>query len=192
MINNQIGKEVCILVNKNDLRFIKTEKIIEETYISLKKKTRSQIKVKELCEAALINKTTFYAHYETMEALHEHICKKTIENLLDSCPHIDKVFTDAADFVNSIMKTIQENSEILDTLFGADVTKQINAFEAGLLGYYLTGNESEEMKMKILFTIGGASRLLLGDQSAERINITIKLIRQVLGGKENKETSFLA
>ncbi|MEA5015684.1 MAG: TetR/AcrR family transcriptional regulator [Candidatus Limiplasma sp.] len=172
------------MANINDLRYIKTERLIEETYIELKKKTRSPVKVGELCKAALINKTTFYTHYETMEALHTQICEKKITAMLDGCPHIDEAFTDTAAFVHEMVKTIQKNAVVIHALFGEDITKQTNMLEACLLNRYLHGGESQEMKMKIVFAIGGAARLLIGDQSNERVQMTITLIGRVLGDDE--------
>ena len=52
----RVGK---IKMRKNDLRYIKTEKIIKDTYLNLKKKYHSEIKVSELCKVAMINKSTF-------------------------------------------------------------------------------------------------------------------------------------
>lgn len=41
-------------MNRNDLRFVKTERLIEDTYLALKMKSRGPIKVNTLCEAALM------------------------------------------------------------------------------------------------------------------------------------------
>lgn len=50
--------------NKKDLRVIKTEKLLYETLIDLlKDKTFEEIKVSDICNKALINRSTFYAHY---------------------------------------------------------------------------------------------------------------------------------
>ena len=50
---------------KDDLRVIKTKKILYETLIELMKtKTFEEIKVSDICTKALINRSTFYAHYE--------------------------------------------------------------------------------------------------------------------------------
>ena len=62
-------------MNKNDLRFQKTEMLIKKTYLTLKKRGSSVVKVKDLCEKAMINKTTFYAHYETIDHLHKQVCE---------------------------------------------------------------------------------------------------------------------
>ena len=50
---------------KVDLRVIKTKKILYETLIELMKtKTFEKIKVSDICTKALINRSTFYAHYD--------------------------------------------------------------------------------------------------------------------------------
>lgn len=50
--------------NKKDLRIVKTENLIYETLINLlKEKPFEEIKVSDICSKALINRSTFYAHY---------------------------------------------------------------------------------------------------------------------------------
>ena len=109
------------MANRMDLRYIKTEKLIENTYLSLKRKYHRPIKVSELCEAALINKTTFYTHYETMEALHAHICEKEVGRIIEGCPNIDTAFTDTGSFVKSLVSAIQNCSPVLEALFYDDM-----------------------------------------------------------------------
>lgn len=166
-------------MNRNDLRFIKTERLIEDTYLALKRKSRGPIKVNTLCEAALINKTTFYAHYETMEALHSHVCIKTVEQLLDRCPNIDDAFLNMNAFVDSLMATVQENETFLDVLFGGDKLRQVNVFESCLLKRYLQEDCSPEMEMQIIFALGGAARLLITNHNEERVEMTTRLIRKI-------------
>ena len=51
-------------MNKNDLRVIKTKNALFETLTNLmKEKTFEEIKVSDICNKALINRSTFYAHY---------------------------------------------------------------------------------------------------------------------------------
>ncbi|MDR2106020.1 MAG: hypothetical protein LBP24_01270 [Coriobacteriales bacterium] len=174
------------MVNKTDLRFVKTERLIEETYIDIKRKTHAPIKVSELCNAALINKSTFYSHYETMEALDEHVCTKEVANMLEHCPNIDSAFTDTTAFVESLVKAIQENLPMISALFGKDAaTRQLNVFETCLLRRYLHGDESPQMEMKIVFAIGGAARLLLTNQNEERIRMTIQLIEEIFDSADS-------
>ncbi|MDN2453240.1 TetR/AcrR family transcriptional regulator [Lactobacillus sp. UCMA15818] len=49
----------------SDKRIIKTERLIKSTFIDLLiQKDCSKITIKEICNKALISKSTFYAHYE--------------------------------------------------------------------------------------------------------------------------------
>lgn len=168
------------MANTADLRFIKTERLIEETYLSLRGKLRRPVRVRELCEAALINKTTFYAHYETMETLHAHICEKEVGRVIETCPHIDDAFSDTGLFVTSLVSAIQNCAPMLDTLFYHDTAGQINAIEAALLKRYLSRSASPRQEMKMIFAIGGAAKLLVSEQSEERIRMTILLIDKVI------------
>ncbi len=171
---------MLILANRTDLRFIKTEKLIEDAYLSLRRKFRRPIKVCELCEMAMINKTTFYTHYETMEALHAHICEKEVGRIVESCPNIDAAFSDTGLFVKSLVSAIQNCSPIMDALFYNDTVGQINAIEAILLKHYLGHSVSPQQEMKMIFAIGGAAKLLMSEQSEERIQMTIQLIDKVI------------
>lgn len=50
---------------KDDLRVIKTRKLIYQTLLELmREKTFEEIKVSDICSKAMINRSTFYAHYE--------------------------------------------------------------------------------------------------------------------------------
>ncbi len=166
--------------NRTDLRFIKTEKLIEDTYLNLRMKFHRPIKVRELCEAALINKTTFYAHYETMDALHAHICEKEVGRIVENSPNIDDAFSDTGRFVKSLVSAIQNCSPIMDALFYRDTAGQINAVEAILLKHYLGHSGSPQQEMKMIFAIGGAAKLLIPEQSDERIQMTIQLVDKVI------------
>lgn len=167
------------MINKNDLRYIKTERNIEETYLALKMKSKKLIKVNDLCKAALINKTTFYSHYETMESLHSHICKKTISQILANCPHIEDAFNDTASFVLSLMSLLGESSTVIEKLFGNDENLIINEVEEFLLNLYLHKYESQDIEMQIIFAIGGASRLIVRSKDANRAQMTISILQKL-------------
>lgn len=50
---------------KDDLRVVKTKKVLYKALIDLMKtKTFEEIKVSDICSMSLINRSTFYAHYE--------------------------------------------------------------------------------------------------------------------------------
>ena len=54
-----------MITNKNDLRVIKTKNALYNALLELmKEKTFEEIKVSDICNKALINRSTFYAHFE--------------------------------------------------------------------------------------------------------------------------------
>ncbi|HJC89307.1 MAG TPA: TetR/AcrR family transcriptional regulator, partial [Candidatus Eisenbergiella intestinigallinarum] len=83
---------------KTDLRIQKTEQAIRNAFIELRtKKPLEKITVKELCELALINKSTFYAHYEDMYALSEAMEQETVDSIIGSIAHLKDYTTESSD-----------------------------------------------------------------------------------------------
>lgn len=73
--------ESVINLNKNDLRVKKTKNALYNTLMELMKtKSFEEIKVSDICNAALINRSTFYAHYNDKYEL----LKDAIDNLKNS------------------------------------------------------------------------------------------------------------
>ena len=75
--------EVVKMNDKTDLRVIKTNKILFEALTTLmKEKTFEKIKISDICEVALINRSTFYAHYEDKYELLLALIEDLKDNLL--------------------------------------------------------------------------------------------------------------
>ncbi len=69
---------------KEDLRVIKTKAGIRQAFLELcQKKPVSKITVTELAQAAMINKGTFYLHYNDIYALYLDVAKETCLGLLN-------------------------------------------------------------------------------------------------------------
>lgn len=57
-------------MNKNESKYFNTAVKMDKAFLSLlEKKDFSYITVKEICEKAKVNRSTFYLHYETLEDL---------------------------------------------------------------------------------------------------------------------------
>lgn len=68
-------------MNKNDLRVIKTKKVIHTALLELLKvKPISKVKVTELCKAAQISRGAFYLHYEEMNDVLDEIFHDTMQD----------------------------------------------------------------------------------------------------------------
>ena len=77
---------------KNNRRHQETIDNIENAFVSLlRDKELNKISVTELCEAAKIDRSTFYANYEDISALANDVATK-IEEQLKEQPHTDGEF----------------------------------------------------------------------------------------------------
>lgn len=60
----------AVIMNKSESKYYNTACLMDEALISLlEKKSYEYITVKEICEKAGVNRSTFYLHYETLEDL---------------------------------------------------------------------------------------------------------------------------
>ena len=87
-----------------DKRIEKTQKAIKEAFIKLRtKKSLEKITVKELCEVAYINKSTFYSHYEDIYALSDALEYELVLSIISSIPSdLDYTFTNPEAFTREV------------------------------------------------------------------------------------------
>lgn len=134
---------------KCDLRVIKTKNLIYSTLMDLmKEKTFEEIQVSDICNRALINRSTFYAHYEDKYELlvdfinnlkEEFVAKlsKNRNNLDTRDYYIEliKVFLDYVEDKKDIYSLIMlknRNSIMMDILLSVvndDVIKRVKSDE---------------------------------------------------------------
>ena len=105
---------------KTDLRIIKTKKILFDTLLKLmKKKNFEKIKISDICEEALINRSTFYAHfedkYELLMALFEEQKVSLLEKLEDNeNTNFSKEYL--MELLNILINHIDDNREIYSAI----------------------------------------------------------------------------
>lgn len=126
---------------KTDLRIIKTNNTLYDALINLlKEKTFEEIKVSDICQKALVNRSTFYAHfndkYELFMSLINSLKEslqtelKSIEenNLKDYYLKMIEVFLNHIEGKEEIYKSILINNRssiIMDMLYDT-ITEDIN------------------------------------------------------------------
>lgn len=78
--------------NKIDLRVLKTEESIKNTFKSmLLEMPYEKITIKELCERALINRKTFYLHYSSIDDLLEEFQDELASEYFDRIKDYDHI-----------------------------------------------------------------------------------------------------
>ena len=94
---------------KHDLRYIKTEKAIRKTFHELlQEKDISRITVKELTERAEINKTTFYAHYETLPDLVNTLETENINYIINNLDQVQLLYTNPDLFIDNLYHNLKD------------------------------------------------------------------------------------
>ena len=131
---------------KTDLRIIKTKKVIYEALIDLmKEKTFEEIKVSDICNKALINRSTFYAHYEDKyELLVEFIndLKSNFTNELDKRKHI----TDTRDYYMELIKLFIDHVEEYRDIYSSIMTNNRNSIMMDILLSVINEDISKKIK----------------------------------------------
>lgn len=81
-----------------DLRVIKTKELIRRVFVQLlREREFPQITVKELCNRARINRSTFYHHYEDIYALRDELIDSVID---EYTAHMETNFLDIHTFLS--------------------------------------------------------------------------------------------
>ena len=117
-----------------DLRVEKTKGSIVNAFLSLRaRKPLEKITVKELCQLARINKSTFYTHYADIFALSDALEGEVVEAILADIPHPEGIFDHTEDFTRALFRSCNARSAMIQTLFsGSREGRLIETLEAGL------------------------------------------------------------
>jgi len=147
---------------KVDLRIIKTNKVLYEALLDLlKEQTFEEIKVSDICAKALVNRSTFYAHFNDKFELVASFMNDLKDELLSQLNNIDKnitlkeyylklieVFLNHIDGQEDVYKSIlinNRNSIIMDMMYNTiaeDIrtrvkNNELNVPEEIFISYYL-------------------------------------------------------
>ena len=131
-IANPNVKEVDFL----DIRIEKTERAIKQAFMELRaEKPLEKIRVKELCDRACINKSTFYAHYEDIYALSSGLETKVIGNILACVTDFgpNRPLDHTEELTQGLFRAFVQNQRAVNILFsGSRQGVFANSIEQGL------------------------------------------------------------
>ena len=159
-----------------DLRVQRTRKNIRDAFIELRsRKPIEKITVKELAEAAFINKATFYQHYEDLYDLSESMENELIDNIISSIPHPDTLLDDPEQATLEIFSAFSGQTRLLDILFsGSRRSVLIGKLESRIrnlmLRKYPDYEGDLEKEVLITFLIQGSFHAYLKHSGPDRGN----------------------
>ncbi len=96
---------------------MKTQKAIRESFLELRKDLPlAKIKVKAICDMAMINKSTFYKYYEDVYDLSDKLENELIEEML-RVNEEELILENPEGFLDSIHNILVTKNEEIDVLF---------------------------------------------------------------------------
>lgn len=101
-----------------DIRIEKTKKSIINAFIELRsRRPLEKVTVKELCEKAMINKSTFYSHYSDVYDLSAQLENEVIESVLGNLGHPEYSATDLSAFTVELFQAFLSCDRMINILF---------------------------------------------------------------------------
>ena len=138
-------------MNKSESKYFATAARMDEAFLELiEKKDFAYITVKEICEKAGVNRSTFYLHYETVGDLLEesvqHIIDRFVEFMpydtadflkkLNECP-IEELYLITPEYLTPYLSVIREHQRLMQTALAHAATLGLENSYAGLLRHVI-------------------------------------------------------
>lgn len=106
-------------MKQENQRVMLTKRLIREALVELlKAKNLRQISVRELCERAEINRTTFYKHYGSPDQVLQEILSDQIQNVIDLADNNGKPVS-TPDFLERMCEYMWANRNLHKVLFSS-------------------------------------------------------------------------
>lgn len=109
-----------------DIRVEKTKRSILNAFLELRgRKPLERITVKELCQRAQINKSTFYDHYADVYDLSEQVETEIIKAVVENVPHPEYMFQRPKAFIQELYQAYVSQGVLLQTVFSGSRSSRL-------------------------------------------------------------------
>ena len=113
---------------KTDLRIIKTKKILFETLLKLmKQKNFDKIKISDICEEALINRSTFYADYQDKYELLDDLVEDLKVSLLKDLENYENNIS-SKEYIMRLLSILIDHIDEKKDIYSAILLNNRNGF----------------------------------------------------------------
>lgn len=195
-------------MNKSESKYFATAVRMDEAFLTLlERKDFAYITVKELCETAGVNRSTFYLHYETMaDLLTESVShmneqflaymKKDSEAFmakLENCP-LDELYLITPEYLNPYLGYIEKHKRLFRTAMEKAVVLRMDKSYNGLFRHVFTpildryGVPQKDRSYLLAFYLHGLMAIIsewLKNNCADSVSYIIDMIQQCV--KHNTE-----
>ena len=130
---------------KTDLRIVKTKKILFDTLLKLmKQKNFDKIKISDICEEALINRSTFYAHYTDKYELLDDLVEDLKISLLNDLG--DNNNTSPKEYIMKLLSILIDHMDEKKDIYSAILLNNRNGFLVDFLIDIIERESSNRLK----------------------------------------------
>lgn len=156
-----------------DKRIEKTKRAIKNAFLELRtKKSLEKITVKELCELAYINKSTFYSHYEDIYALSDALEYDMVLEIVSSIPKdLDYNFSNPEIFTREVTLAFVKHMPQIKLMFSDKsqthlATHLETIIKKIIFTKYPKYKDNVEMNLLLSYCIHGAYNASLSNPKA--------------------------
>ncbi len=154
-------------MEQKESRRVQMTKLLLKTALMelMQEKPFEQITIKELCEQADLNRTTFYLHFNDQRDVLKEIERETMEKTVDFMKNVSPD-ADTIDLVETFLSYIKDNELVFRTLMLRTESKPFRQeFIAYTLGY-IRGNlpyygDPEHERYVLTFLMEGSSHIII-------------------------------
>lgn len=144
-----------------DLRMVKTRAQIKEAFLKLREKLMPEkIKVKDICEMAMINKTTFYNHYVDSVHLSNEIEDAAVDRVISGFAEKDQIFDDPNAYIVGLFQSLEREATSLKSVFRGKNEILCAKLEERLYDIYEAHVKDLDDAVRLSFAIGGFIRVV--------------------------------
>ena len=153
----------------------------------MKKKKLEEINVKELCNAAGINRSSFYAHYQTINDIFNEIKQSILLQLNEYLKLVasSSSYQSIEELINGILLKIKEDKQFSDiiTISKIDTTFRNEIFYNILMSAHLLNeHDNIEQTYKDIFLVNGSIGIIyywMDNDFKEDVNVLTNIIIQM-------------
>ena len=161
-----------------DIRVKKTRRAIQKAFIALlREKPIEKITVKEIAERAEINKTTFYSHYETLDALTAEMERQTVQLVCDNMGGAQQLLDAPEAFVQEMFASLQQATDYLGVVPASTMNLFTQHLRDAILEQIKLANmepsQYENVGAILIFVMNGLSGLLNTDAKLAQKHINV-------------------
>lgn len=111
-----------------DIRSTKTKNSIINAFLELRsKRDIEKITVKELCEKAMINKSTFYTYFRDVYDLSEYLENEIAEEIIAGMNHPEAIVTNPKEFNRELFEGYFAHENLIRILFSGSRSSFLSA-----------------------------------------------------------------